>query len=299
MIKIVLQNLQAIANAEFEIGDRSITEFVGNNSNGKSILAKVIQSITSGDIRRKEVRQALIKDGKQSALFAINNGNQQLGIILAEELKDSFILYIPNADDPERSIRRGLGDKGALETVLHKFGFRTYAQGDICLQLSPTFGAIPFITTSGAVNGEIVADITTDKVADEFLDSFKNITFPTFRSKIAAAKRERESLETMIASVNDYDWREFESLSERIGTILEAIKNYKFIRINDIPVPMIGFDLMDTPKLKEIPIIKTFDKAPRLGFLDSEITNLVAVLNDTCPTCGRKFIEREVLDGTC
>ena len=294
MIKIVLQNLQAIANAEFELDDKSITEFVGNNSNGKSILAKVIQSITSGDITRKEIRQALIKDGCQQAVFAMAHGNQQIGVILQEELKNCSVLYIPNVNKPEKSIARALSDKQGVESILHKFGFRTYAQGDICLQLSPTFGAIPFITTSGAVNGEIVQDITSDKVAEEFIDSFKNITFPIFRSKLAAAKKERETLETLIASVGDYDWREYEELAGKMKVVMDAIENYKFIRVEDIAIPPLGFKLVKVPRIVDIPFPINIDKAPRLSQLDMELSNLIAVLNDTCPTCGRKFIEGEI-----
>lgn len=297
MIKIVMQNLQAIASAEVEIEERSITEFVGNNSNGKSILAKVIQAITSGDIRRKEVRQALIKDGTSQAVFAIGTETQQMAVVLGEEIKDCSIVYIPQVGNPDKFLTRALSDKQACDTILHKFGFRVYAQGDICLQLSPTFGAIPFITTSGTVNGEIVTDIITDKVAQEFLDSFKSITFPTFRTKLNNARREKEQIENFMATVAHYDWQEYERLAQRMSYLLQVIDNYKFITVDDIDIPPLGFKLMPTPEVKDLLLPLRYVTAPVISNLDTELDELIAVYNGVCPTCGRRFFEHEVEHG--
>lgn len=292
MIRIELVNIQSIEEAVFEIEEKSITEFVGNNSNGKSILSKVIQAVTSGDIRHKEVRQALIKDGQPYGLFGITYKTQQIVFSFYEELKDCLVVYVPNTANPDKNIVRQLSDREGIESILHKFGFRTYAKGDICLQLSPTFGAIPFITTSGAVNGEIVQDITTDKVAQEFLDSFKDITFPIFRNKLSAAKKEKESLETVIAAAGSYDWRVFEDIAKESDKILNMLEGYKFIRINELPIPPLGFKIRATPHLRELPFPINIAKAPRVGFLESELNNLEAILNDKCPTCGRAFIQQ-------
>ena len=97
MIKIELQNIQAIGSAEINIAENTITVFSGDNSNGKSILSKVIEAVTSGDIKTKDIRHRDIIDNLRwckakhltfqnmlNAFFIIrNNGLQHLVAIQA------------------------------------------------------------------------------------------------------------------------------------------------------------------------------------------------------------------------
>ena len=73
MIKIDIQNIQAITTAEIIIKENTITVFSGDNSNGKSILSKVIQAVTSGDIKNKDIRRSLIKDGAECGIISFIN----------------------------------------------------------------------------------------------------------------------------------------------------------------------------------------------------------------------------------
>ena len=181
MFKIDLQNIQAIGNAHIVVENNTIVEFVGDNSNGKSVISKVIENLVSGDIAHEDVRRTLIKDNTEQGVVIFTYNEKQLGLILKPAVKDSLIMYKPNIiDDPENAIFRAINDADGLNAIVREFGFRAYANGDICLQLHPTWGAIPFITTSGATNNSIVEDITRDKIADNFLSSFQTITFPIF-----------------------------------------------------------------------------------------------------------------------
>ena len=92
MIGIVIKNLQAIANASITVHDNSIVEFIGDNSNGKSILAKTLQYVLSGDIRDKDTRRALIKDGEVYGSLTIVWDKKVIGFVIAEEL--SLVLFI-------------------------------------------------------------------------------------------------------------------------------------------------------------------------------------------------------------
>ena len=78
MFKIDMVNIQAIGEAHIELEENSIVEFVGDNSNGKSILSKVIEYLTKGDLIQKDVRQALIKDTEQQAVFIMTHNKEQL-----------------------------------------------------------------------------------------------------------------------------------------------------------------------------------------------------------------------------
>lgn len=292
MIKIDLQNIQAIRSATIDISENSITEFSGDNSNGKSALSKVLQALTSGDIRHKDVRRTLIKDGTTKAVVSIINDNIQLGIILAEEISDSFIVYDPDVTNPDKSkiVVRGLGDTGGCEALIKRFGFRTYNSGDICLQLHPTWGPIPFVTTSGQVNDQIVQDITIDRVAQNFLDSFKTITFPTFKTAMKTLNREKESLETIIGNLESYDWKLYDDIYARMKEVYNVLFYYV-----DVEIPTLHIPLMEIPPLppdiSSIQVVCIFPAPPEIPQTIRAFDEYVTILNGTCPTCGKLFIE--------
>lgn len=290
-IVIDISNIQAIGQARIELEENSITEFTGDNSNGKSILSKVIQYLTSGDIRHKSIRRALIKDGQQTGVVMFTHRGRQLGVILSDELKDSMITYNPTADNDNNMVVRYLSDTEGCDYLLKEFGFRTYADGDICLQLSPTFGAIPFITTSGAVNNAIVNDITYDRVAQNFLDMFKTVTFPTFRTRIDNYKKESEHLSQLIAAVEGYDWRAYEALQPDMQSVYSYISTYSFFQFDDIG-SYANVKMHNVVECKLLPVHKPkiYEPAPLFTYIDS-YDSLDSIRNGVCPVCNRRMVE--------
>lgn len=292
MFNIQLRNIQAIGEAELNLEEHSIVEFTGDNSNGKSVISKVIGALTSGDIRHKEVRRSLIKDGKDEGLVLFNFNEKQLGLVLKESASESFVLYYPDIrKDPNDFVARELGDAEGTEALIREFGFRTYAKGDICLQLSPTFGAIPFVTTSGAINDDIVQDITTDKVADEFLQSFSTITFPMFKQRIQMLKQQRDSIKTVLDSMESYDWRAYEDMQNRLTEVFNAAEKYRSLEIDEIPIP--NLEVIPVPHLELSPllVIYTCDYIPLIEPIGKELDDYIQVLEGVCPTCGRPLVE--------
>lgn len=294
MLKIDLVNVQSIGEAHIEIENNSIAEFTGNNSNGKSIFSKVVEYMTKGDLIHRDVREALIKDGAESAVILITMNNRQLGLVLTHELKNSIMMLVPNVSKENEQggkILRPLSDTDGCNHLMKSFGFRTYSKGDICLQLAPTFGAIPFVTTGGGTNSDIVNDITVDKIADEFLKSFANITFPTFKQRIQRLGKEKEHLQAVVDSMESYDWRAYEDIAERMGTLYNAYASYQPIEIEDIPIPNLDVVAVPSISVADIPVVTFYDYIPFIKDIDKELQDYVDILNGVCPTCGRPLIE--------
>ena len=292
MFKIEIVNIQDIVEAHIDLEEYSIVEFVGDNSNGKSILSKVIEYLTKGDLIQKDVRQALIKDTEQQAVFIMTHNKEQLGLLLKEELRESFIMYVEDVDKEDKILRQ-LSDTEAVKAILNKFGFRTYANGDICLQVFPTFGAIPFVTTSGTINNEIVDDITTDKIADEFLKSFKTITFPVFKERIDRLRREKESDEVILANMEQYDWKSYESAYAELKVLYDRIRGYQFYQMKMVEVPTVRIYQMPAINIKPLPAVRIYPLIPKFGYITETLENYVKVLNGVCPACGRPLVEHE------
>lgn len=293
MFKIDLQNIQAIGNAHIVVENNTIVEFVGDNSNGKSVISKVIENLVSGDIAHEDVRRTLIKDNTEQGVVIFTYNEKQLGLILKPAVKESLIMYKPNIiDDPENAIFRAINDADGLNAIVREFGFRAYANGDICLQLHPTWGAIPFITTSGATNNSIVEDITRDKIADNFLSSFQTITFPVFKEKIARLQKEHDSAKAVLDNMESYDWRAYDAIYEELSEVYQQIKDYEYCYIDDIPVPDLSVVPVSNIQIPDIPIIQFYDLCSKIPYPKS-LDDYLKVLSGVCPTCGRPLFEHK------
>lgn len=293
MFKIDLQNIQAIGNAHIVVENNTIVEFVGDNSNGKSVISKVIENLVSGDIAHEDVRRTLIKDNTEQGVVIFTYNEKQLGLILKPAVKESLIMYKPNIiDDPENAIFRAINDADGLNAIVREFGFRAYANGDICLQLHPTWGAIPFITTSGATNNSIVEDITRDKIADNFLSSFQTITFPVFKEKIARLQKEHDSAKAVLDNMESYDWRAYDAIYEELSEVYQQIKDYEYCYIDDIPVPDLSVVPVSNIQIPDIPIVQFYDLCSRIPYPKS-LDDYLKVLSGVCPTCGRPLFEHK------
>lgn len=220
MIIIKLTNIQAIKEGEVHFDNNEIVEFIGDNSNGKSIITKVLTYICEGSIFTKKVRKDVINDESNIGEFYIIDTarNKVLGFILYREGTDSLIIW-GNKDNPQQ--RRGV--EGGLKEILYDFGFRIYQDGDVCLQLFPTWGAIPFITTSGKTNSEIYNDLISDKMAEEFLSLFDEITYKLFKLKNKELNEDIARVKGQINTINAFDYRPLEELAAKIETGLKEL----------------------------------------------------------------------------
>lgn len=291
MFKVVIQNVQAIKSAEMVFNDNTITEFVGDNSNGKSILSKVIQYLTSGDIYHKDIREALINDDSDVGIVLLQYNKKQLALCIAQETRDSYVIYCPNSDEPQRVVKRYLNEKG-VDIILDKFGFKIYNKGEICLQLSPTFGAIPFITTNGATNFDIVEDIKRDKIAEEFLETFSTITYPIIRTRVKNYETRIEEKRNALSMVDKYDWAAYGRLAVDMKRVYLAIQEYKYYHPKHIAlckVRTVDFISSYTPRHLHIEKFASIKAKPKS--IKKTLCELKEIKNGVCPTCGKPLIE--------
>lgn len=292
MIRFTLDNLQAIEHAVIEVDDNSIVEFIGDNSNGKSILSKFLQYLLSGDIMDKDTRRALIRDDATSGSLLIQHNKKQLACFITEERGTCQVVYIPDctAQDKKTIVRR-FGE-GGIDKLLHAFGFRVYAKGEICLQLHPTWGAIPFITTNGAVNNEIVDDITIDKIADNFIESFEKVAFPTFKARLKAMNEKLADRTKVLENMTTYDYQAYGDVAAAMKEVYDTVANYKYSELTRPHIPP-RIEFVNLPRAN-FTRPKSFIGGPICGTLtrpSKSLAELKVIMEGTCPTCGRPFIE--------
>lgn len=288
---IVLHNIQVIRDAKFNLPDTGIVEFVGDNSNGKSVLEKVISSIVKLDILDEDTRKTLISDGETSGYVVMVKGKKSLSVLL-DHMRDKTILqYSPNIEDQSLTITRTLRE-GGLKELIYEFGWRVYDNNSLCLQIYPTFGAMPFINTSYTANAEITEDVTRDRIADKFLDNYANITFPLAQRTIKTLKGTKNTLEAQISSTRTYDYVRYEALAERIGRCKDFFEHWEHIELPEIQLPP-DVTFADIPEitLREIPIINFMEDDMDLDDMSEQLDKLLSILDGVCPTCGKAFLE--------
>ena len=291
MFFVEFSNVQAIGSGRLIWDDKTIIAFIGDNSNGKSVLAKVIKAMTSGDLADKEVRESLIKDGTDCASFLIQHDTKQLALIIKREARESCVIYVPDTNKKNENIIRAITDGGWQELV-YEFGFRTYAKGNICLQLRETFGDIPLITTSGSVNDEILKDISSDRFAEQFINNYETITFPLFKARLKQKQQEKDAVLACISGLHAYDFILYDSLYRRMKEVYDAIKDYTYFVLSDIPIPPdVDIIPINVFKLAEIPIPYTAPIFEGLNNITDAITEYNTIMDGQCPTCGKPFFK--------
>ena len=296
-MQISLHNIQSIKDATIELPETGIVEFVGGNSNGKSILEKVVSSIVKLDIEDEDVRRTLISDGETSGYVIMIHNGKSLAVLLDHVRDRTVFQYNPNVNDKSRVITRTLREGGMAE-LIREFGWCVYDNRNICLQIYPTFGAIPYINTSYTVNAEITEDVLRDRIADQFLSNYENITYKQAQEYIKSLKSRKSVLEASIASTAVYDYEAYEELATRISKLKSFYENFETIHLDEIPIPP-DVEYIDIPymHLEEIPIVEFIPTDMHLEDLTTDIDALLSVLNGVCPTCGRSIFEGDCSHG--
>lgn len=291
MLRIDICNVQAIESASIEFDGSSIVEFTGDNSNGKSILSKFIKVMTSGGLHSKEERISLVRDGCTECYCIFTHNLKQLGVFVGIESKTTKVAYIEDVTKSQSPIVRFLGE-GGTEELIHQFGFRSYSDGEICMQLSPTYGVIPFVTSSGTTNFNIVSDIVTDKVADEFIKTYESITYPLFKNRLKNLKSRKTALEDILSNMVDYDAADMKYFADKAIEIAKATNGYVPFRVKNLtPPPHVEFQPVGNYRLKNIPYFGESLVRPKLQSLAAIAEDLQVLRDNKCPTCGRLFIE--------
>lgn len=290
-MKVILHNCQGITDCTLDLPPNSLVEFTGDNSNGKSTVSRYIEHIVAGDLHLKEERLPLIKDGCEKAEFGlIADNNSMLIVILYREVGKSYMCYFPDADNTSKGISRLISDRDACAKLVSKFGFCVYAKGEICLNIGPTFGPIPLVTTKSKTNFEVLDDFTKDATAEEFIKSYTTYTRPMFNRKMKSLKERRADLERLTEQDLYPDWEFCKSFAERNKDLATALASLVVMQHIDYGRPPV-LNVVDMKRINySRPCFFEFKHAADLS---SQLRTIVEFNNKKCPTCGRLYMEEE------
>lgn len=308
---IELQNIQCYVHVRFDLPDTGLVQIIGDNSNGKSVLGKVIAEIAKLSVLHQEDRDPLIRDGCSTGKVTFGYKGKILTVLLSRDRNECYYsLTREDGSEITRTFR-----EGGLQELLHEFGLRTYGKGSVVLQLHETFGIIPFVSGSDATNFEIVDEVSTDTVAKQFIQNFREKTYVTAKKLLEHAKQQKEINEAVVSSLVLYDVDAYEKMKEwevRLYDILDALYPIHLDEITVLPdIDFIDYEPTGLWELKTIPPVDFIDYTPSgltllklypyvdfaeispsgLEDISKDIVDLQEAYAGRCPTCGRLFIE--------
>lgn len=289
MLYVELTNIQAIAYAAYQIDEKGITQIIGENSNGKSILIKACTFVTDGRIKEEDERRAIINWSHNTAIIQMIRDGVKLKINVSMERDNCrYELTRKSGEVISRTIR-----EGGLDFLAEEFGWVTF-EGNVCLQIFETFGIMPFVNNRETGDYEIVDYIVTDKVANDFVLEYENQTYPTFKKLADDLRAKSDASQRILDGITIYNVVQYEDILYKLKryqrnvsklitctpTKLPITKAFKYIDVN----PVI---------LTRLPIYKVAPIIPKINSLLSFIIDFYTAAQGFCPTCGTKFIEME------
>lgn len=304
---VILENIQGIKEkCVYELPDEGIVQITGDNSNGKSILIKSIAAIAQLKIVDNEERRALINDDSKVGMIALTYKGKTLVVKLHED-RNSCIVQLVRNDGSK--IARAFRD-GGLQEIVEEFGFRVYNKSALCLQVFETFGVMPFVNTTPDVGYEIVDAVTTDTVAQQFLQNYKTVTHKTTKDMISKYSKELDGLYRTKSVVTLFDYVKYEQMYGRLSALYNVVKNLKYIMLEKIIVlpdvkcvdtrapelekimvlPDIKCIDIQMPRLSRVPIVYPIPNICELDNLAQEIEDIMEILEGKCPTCGQYLV---------
>lgn len=289
-MEVSLTNVQAIKSATYVLEEQGITQITGENSNGKSILIKAMSFIANNLIGDAEERETIINDYSDMAIIKMERLGMSLTITVTRERDNCrYVLVRKNGESISRSIR-----EGGLDKLAEEFGWISF-EGNVCLQIFETFGVMPFVNNRPSGDYDIVDYIITDKVANNFVDSYENITYPKFRQYVSELNSTISTCDRELQGITFYSITEYEDVLASLKRFQHNLPYLSVVEPRRLPITnLLKFVELLEIHPKKLPIFWTPPQAPTMTSLYSEISRLSTASNGRCPTCGSGLKNMEV-----
>lgn len=282
---VELQNIQSILNATYDLSEVGITQVVGENSNGKSILVKAMSFVANTLIKDQDQRDALITDGYNAGKIIMSRNNMKLSVTITRERENCrYELLRASGEVITRTIR-----EGGLEILADEFGWITF-DGNICLQIFETFGIMPFVNNRQSGDYEIMDYIITDKLANNFVENYEKVTHPTFKEYVKGLKEKLEVARRQLSGITYYDIDAYQDMQYKLRKYQQNIQHLKVINLERLPITK-AFNYIDVEEYipTRLPIYTIIEEAPTMVSLLKDIKEFNEAYEGVCPTCGIKF----------
>ncbi len=303
--KITTRNLQSHKEVVIDLPPQGFVVFMGDNSNGKSVIRKVTQDTLRGELSKPIARASLVnRDASYGEIEYVRDDDVTLLIHISRAANLTYVTLTVPGEEP---ITRYLADKSYRE-LLTRFGWHYDDYSGVSLNLAVSGDALLFYNTSNKVNGSIIRTATSDSSADKVAEKFEE-TLKEARSYRESSIQQLMAIKTAMDGLKTEPVEPLIERRDKLSWCLRNLEHIMFPRIPEVkPVPNVRFVDIKYPTISEIrpvpdvsPVKISYPRIPEIKFprilsLPISVPDITHIAQDLkalrehrCPTCGRRL----------
>lgn len=281
------RNIQSHKDVYVELPETGLVVFTGDNSNGKSVIRRVLHDTISYSIRNVRVRKTLINKECNEGYLEITKYD---GSVLFININvEAALTWVKLTRSNGEEVTRYLSDK-TIPELIREFGFHYDDNRGISLNICDSDDSILFFRTSHATNYDIITSALTDSDAQMRYEVLKEQyqQASNLKAQFQDAARVATAARTSLAMYNVEEEQELMNKLYKCANIMEHTYVPKLRKVNPVPyvkfinLPEVRLRKVYSPKFIELPQVRLRDTTR----LQTEIDSL---LKGECPTCHRPY----------
>lgn len=281
------RGIQSHDDVLIELPETGLVVFSGDNSNGKSVIRKVLEDTIAYNINKAKVRKSLIsKDRSEGSLEIIKYDGSSLYVNINLEASQTWVrLTRANGE----SAVRYLADKNIPELV-REFGFHYNDTRDISLNICDSDDSILFFRTSHATNGDILVSALTDTEAQMRYD----VLYEQYQEALSNRRQFLDNLQVAQAAKEAlvlYNIEEEQELHDICARAASLLSKFYWPDMKEVPemifLPTFNIRtlrLQGYVELPHIPVVRM-----NIRDISAVSLDLIQIEKGVCPTCRRPF----------
>lgn len=281
------RGIQSHDDVLIELPETGLVVFSGDNSNGKSVIRKVLEDTIAYNINKAKVRKSLIsKDRSEGSLEIIKYDGSSLYVNINLEASQTWVrLTRANGE----SVIRYLADKNIPELV-REFGFHYNDTRDISLNICDSDDSILFFRTSHTTNGDILVSALTDTEAQMRYD----VLYEQYQEALSNRRQFLDNLQVAQAAKEAlvlYNIEEEQELHDICARAASLLSKFYWPDMKEVPemifLPTFNIRtlrLQGYVELPHIPVVRM-----NIRDISAVSLDLIQIEKGVCPTCRRPF----------
>lgn len=281
------RGIQSHDDVLIELPETGLVVFSGDNSNGKSVIRKVLEDTIAYNINKAKVRKSLIsKDRSEGSLEIIKYDGSSLYVNINLEASQTWVRLIRANGE---SVVRYLADKNIPELV-REFGFHYNDTRDISLNICDSDDSILFFRTSHATNGDILVSALTDTEAQMRYD----VLYEQYQEALSNRRQFLDNLQVAQAAKEAlvlYNIEEEQELHDTCARAASLLSKFYCPDMKEVPemifLPTFNIRtlrLQGYVELPHIPVVRM-----NIRDISAVSLDLIQIEKGVCPTCRRPF----------
>lgn len=284
----VMVNIQSHTRTSIEFPQVGIVRFYGNNSNGKSVLVKVLNDVVSNAITRPANRRSIIRRGHDyGELMLTRYDGTTLFIRIALEAAATYA-ELTRPDTPP--VRRYLADK-SIPLLVREFGWHYDSDHGVSLNIHQDTDGFLFVDTKKSVNFDLLNSVRSDQYAEASAESLEKL--------LKATKKQRQEIvhalevaQATYAALQYWDIEEEEGIKStclHLAANLEALSVPPMPKLHPVPKVHILPIPPARPRLRYVKVLVPFTEP--MPDITRSMVEVREVAEGVCPTCKRALVE--------